>query len=147
MDVDLVCELSARQVPDFLAAIGTDYYRSEQAIREAIETERCFNLIHLPSSFKIDVFISARRSFDVEAMARAPLGRLSETSPLEVPIASVEDAIVSKLYRLADETSDRQWDDVSRLVDLHDEALDRAYLRRAAQSLGVSDLLDKLLAI
>ena len=64
-----------------------------------------------------------------------------------VPMATVEDSIISKLewYRLTEETSERQWDDVSRLVRLTGSALDGGYLAQSAQMVGVSDLLLRLL--
>ncbi len=43
------------------------------------------------------------------------------------------------------ETSERQWDDVSRLVRLTGNALDTDYLAASAQMVGVSDLLLRLL--
>jgi hypothetical protein len=46
---------------------------------------------------------------------------------------------------LTDETSERQWDDVSRLVRLTGNALDTDYLAASAQMVGVSDLLLRLL--
>jgi len=147
MDVDLVAELSADQVTSFVASFGDDFYISEQVVRDAVRRQSCFNLIHLPSSFKVDVFVSRKRPFDEDAMRRASLQRLGESTTLDVPIASAEDTIISKLEwsRLTNETSERQWEDVSRLLRLLGETVDSAYLRRAAESVGVDDLLERLL--
>jgi hypothetical protein len=67
---------------------------------------------------------------------------------VQVRIATAEDTIVSKLewFRLTNETSERQWDDASRLVKLLGDTADIDYLRRAAESVGVEDLLERLLA-
>ena len=46
----------------------------------------------------------------------------------------------------SDEASERQGDDVSRLVALLGDTLDVAHMRRMAESLGVADLLERLLA-
>jgi hypothetical protein len=81
-------------------------------------------------------------------MDRAVAAKLGgDTGFVIVPMATVEDSIISKLewYRLTDETSERQWDDVSRLVRLTGSALDRGYLAQSAQMVGVSDLLLRLL--
>ncbi len=43
------------------------------------------------------------------------------------------------------ETSERQWDDVSRLIRLLGDEADVVYLRQAADSVGVIDLLERLL--
>ena len=72
-------------------------------------------------------------------------GDLSATELIHV--AMVEDSVLAKLewFRLTDETSQRQWDDVSRLVQLHSGSLDVGYLCTMAESIGVRDLLDRLL--
>lgn len=147
MDVDVVCELLEREIPRFVAMLGDVYYVSEPAIRDAVRRRSCFNLIHLPTSFKVDVFVSRRRPFDDEAMRRATPERLGDGRVVDVPIASAEDSIVSKLewYRLTDETSERQWGDVARLLSLLGDQADVEYLRRAAASVGVDDLLGRLL--
>lgn len=148
MDVDLVCELRADQIEPFLAAFGDDFYVSGPAVRQAVERRSCFNLVHLPTAYKVDVFVSRGRPFDRAAMARAVLQRLAADDPLQVPVATAEDSIVAKLewFRLGDESSQRQWGDVSRLVALHGPALDVAHMRRMAESVGVVGLLDRLLS-
>jgi hypothetical protein len=47
---------------------------------------------------------------------------------------------------MGDHSSQRQWDDVCRLVALHGPVLDLAPIRRMAESVGVIDLLERLLA-
>jgi hypothetical protein len=147
MDVDVVCELEEADASEFLRKLGDDYYVSEPAVRTAIQRKSCFNLIHLPTAFKVDVFISRGRPFDLKTVARAELGSLGGERSLTVPIASLEDVIVIKLewYRLGGDVSQRQWDDVSRLVRIAGQAADFEYLQRAADSVGVADLLARLL--
>ena len=148
MDVDLVCDLRVDQVAAFVAVFGDEFYVSEPAVRQAVERRSCFNLVHLPTAWKVDVFVSRGRPFDEAAMARAVARRLAADDPLEVPVATIEDSIVAKLewFRAGDESSQRQWDDVSRLVALHGPALDLDHMRRMAESVGVGSLLERLLA-
>jgi hypothetical protein len=147
MDVDVVCEMSPAHVSRFVEQFGSDFYVSEPAIQEAIKRKSCFNLIHLPTSFKVDVFVSRRRPFDLNSMSRATIGCLGINNSIEVPIATAEDSIISKLewYRKSNETSERQWDDVSRLIALLGNAADFDYLRSSAESVAVTDLLERLL--
>lgn len=147
MDVDLVCELVDDQVAELLAQLGDDYYASEPAIRDAIQRKSSFNLIHYTTSFKVDVFVSPERPFDRQVIERAELGMVGRDGALQVPFATAEDIIVIKLqwYRLGNETSERQWNDLSRLVSLLGASLDRDYLQCASQSVGVEDLLERLL--
>ncbi|MFN7869630.1 MAG: hypothetical protein ACK5TX_19670, partial [Planctomyces sp.] len=147
MDVDLVCELVAEHVPAFVSAFGDDFYVSELAVRTAIQRHSCFSLIHLSTSFKVDVFISRGRLFDTSSMDRATLETLGGEPPLIVRIATAEDSIISKLewYRKTNETSERQWDDVTRLIRLLGSQADLARLTDMARSVGVDDLLHRLL--
>ena len=103
----------------------------------------------LPTSYKIDVFIDRGRQFDQAAFDRAQPESFGPPASEPIPVATVEDSILSKLewYRLTDETSERRWDDVSRLVRLHATKLDIDYLRTMADSIHVRDLLERVLAI
>ena len=145
MDVDIVCELNLGAVKQFLDRLSSDFYASKPAIDEAVQKQSCFNLIHSPTSFKVDVFISRGRPFDRDCMERCKLETLSEH--LQVPIATPEDSIISKLewYRAGNEVSERQWDDVTKLIRLLGGQADLEYLEKAAASVGVSDLLDQLI--
>ena len=147
MDVDLVTEFDEASVSKFVGCFGDEFYLSEAAIQEAVKRQSCFNLIHLPSSFKVDIFVSRRRAFDVESMNRSTLERLGDGRSIEVRIATAEDTIISKLelFRLTNETSERQWDDVCRLIKLLGTHADVSYLHRAAESVGVGDLLQRLI--
>jgi hypothetical protein len=148
MDIDLVCDMQEQQISEFLSQFSQDFYVSEIAVRQAVARRACFNLIDYRTSYKVDVFIMRGRPFDRACMARAQRANLgSGDLSLSVPIATVEDTIISKLewYRLTDETSDRQWDDVSRLVRLVGSKIDLEYLWSMAQDVGVSNLLERLL--
>lgn len=81
-------------------------------------------------------------------MHRAEQAKLEYvTESIVVPMATVEDSIISKLewFRQTNETSERQWDDVSRLRRLYEGRLDLGYLRLSADMVGVSDLVLRLI--
>ena len=104
-------------------------------ILDAIARKSCFNVIFLPTSFKVDVFVSKDRPYDREAMARAHEDSLDEDSPSErFFLPSAEDVVLSKLewYRLGDEISERQWHDVLGVLKVNAASLDRRYLERWA---------------
>ena len=148
MDVDVVCDLTESQVVRFVSRFNADFYISQTAVENAVRNKSCFNWIHLPTAFKVDVFVSRGRPFDKDSMRRATQERIGTTRTLEVPIATAEDSIVSKLewYRPTEETSERQWNDVTRLVRLLGDHLDITYLRHASDAVGVRNLLDRLLS-
>lgn len=61
MDVDLICELTEDKVDAFVASFAENFYISQSAVQDAVSRKSCFNLIHLPTSFKVDIFVSRRR--------------------------------------------------------------------------------------
>lgn len=148
MHVDIVADMTDSAVSEFLKCFDRDFYVSEAAIRDAIRRKSCFNLIHLPTSFKVDVFVSRQRPFDVSAMNRATVEKLGDSHSLEIHVATAEDAIISKLewYRKTNETSERQWDDVTRLLKLLGDSADVEYLKKSAASVRVDDLLERLMS-
>jgi len=148
LDVDVVAELEAAHVTRFVAALQDAYYVDAARVRAAVETRRSFNLIHLATMFKVDVFVSRNRPFDLSAFARA--GTATPSPGLEfqsIPVASAEDVLLAKLewYRRGGEVSERQWADVVGIVRVGSGALDVDYLRLWAVPLGVKDLLERVL--
>jgi hypothetical protein len=145
MDVDLVADFRSIDVDHFVSQLQNEYYVSKASINDAIARSSCFNLIHLASSFKVDIFVLKERPFDINSMNRAVVGKIDLNSDFEFPIASPEDTILSKLewYRLGNE--ERQWEDVVRVLKVVGEKADRDYMLRNADELNVADLLQKLL--
>lgn len=94
----------------FVLRFTEAFYVSQTAAENAVRSKSSFNLIHLPTAFKVDVFVSRARPFDKASMRRATREKIGTTRTLEVPIATAEDSSVSKIewYHLAEETSERQ---------------------------------------
>ena len=63
-------------------------------------------------------------------------------------LSSPEDTVLAKLelYRMGGEVSERQWRDVLGILAIQSGDLDLEYLRRWANELKVSDLLERALA-
>ncbi len=61
-DADLVADLQPRHVAGLVDALQANYYIHAGAIHEAISRSSCFNLIHLATYFKVDVFVFKVRS-------------------------------------------------------------------------------------
>lgn len=144
LDVDLVADLEAGHAPPLIARLGDKYYASQEAIFDAIARKSCFNVIHLPSMFKVDVFVAKPGLYDRQALARRRAGAVSLGGAAEdFMIASPEDIILSKLqrFRLGRQVSERQWQDVLGVLRVQGPRLDEAYLEHWARELGIGDLL------
>lgn len=145
MDIDLVADLRREHVDRLVSRLAPAYYVDAAMIRKAIDTSQSFNLIHLATMYKVDVFVTKDRPFDRLARARAMPQPFSEGSSRLFRMASPEDTILSKLewYRAGGEVSERQWLDVIGVMQVQREGLDRDYLVRWAAELNVADLLDR----
>lgn len=145
LDVDLVVALGEEKVAAVIAALGAEFYAEPGAIRRAIRGKSSANLIHLPSSIKVDLFVMGGSPLDEEQMARRRRVRVAVEPERHLYVYTPEDILVQKLrwYRMGNEVSDRQWRDVLGIVMVQGSGLDLAYLRRAADVLGVSDLLQR----
>jgi hypothetical protein len=146
MDVDIVAQIEARHVDPLVALLGADFYADGEMMRQAIARQSSFNLIHLATMFKVDIFVAGKRPFDQQQIARRQPHTLLPPDQFAY-VASPEDVILAKLdwYRLGGEQSERQWRDVQGILDVQGEGVDHAYLRQWATSLGVADLLARAL--
>lgn len=146
IDADLIAELGAEHVGPLAARLSAAFYLDEGRMRDAVERRLSFNVIHLATMFKVDVFVSKGRPFDIEASGRARLEALGESPDApKARVASPEDTLLAKLewYRRGGESSERQWSDILGLLRVRTGRLDVAYLADWASALGVADLLER----
>lgn len=146
IDADLIAELGAEHVAPLAARLSALYYLDEGRMRDAVARRLSFNVIHLATMFKIDVFVSKGRPFDLEASGRARLEALGESPDApKAMVGSPEDTLLAKLewYRRGGESSERQWSDILGLLRVRTGRLDLAYLAEWARALGVADLLER----
>lgn len=147
LDVDVVAELAVAQIDALADRLERAYYTPRGHMRIAAAERRSFNLIHLETMFKIDVFVSKDRPFDREAAGRARTQAIDQAaSTPQVLVASAEDTVLSKLewFRRGGETSERQWWDILGVLRVNPQ-IDADYLRRWAAELSVADLLERAL--
>jgi hypothetical protein len=147
MDADLVADLPIEQVEPLAKALGDAFYADVDMMRSAVLGHTSFNLIHLETMFKVDVFVAKPRAFDRSQLARRQLQVLSEEPERHAYVTSAEDVVLAKLecYRLVGETSERQWRDVLGVLKVQSDRRDRAYMQCMATELGVADLLRRAL--
>jgi hypothetical protein len=146
-DVDLVLAIQQEDVAGLVAALRADFYLDEEAIRDAIERRTSFNLIHLGSFFKADIFVAKDDEVSRLQMARTQRYRLGEGADRELVVASPEDIVAQKLswFALGDQASERQWNDALGVLKVAGLRLDLAYLERVSVLLGVEELLERAL--
>jgi hypothetical protein len=145
-DVDLVAEVWTSHVDALMAALIGDFYIDAEMIRDAIKHRSSFNVVHLATMFKADVFVMRGDPWSREEMVRARVEEVDGASgKMAIRFASPEDTLLHKLvwYKLGNQVSDRQWGDILGVLKVQGEALDHDYLDRWAPLLDVSDLLSR----
>lgn len=145
MDIDLVARVEMRHVDRLVKFLESDYYVNAEMIRDAIRKNGSFNLIHLATMIKVDVFIAKNQPYDSEAFARRRADSLDEESPRKFYLCSPEDVILSKLqwYQMGGGVSEQQWKDVIGVLMVQSVKLDLEYLKSWASRLNLSELLNR----
>lgn len=147
LDTDLVAELQPEHAAPLVQALTPEFYVDADAVETGIRRRSSFNLIHLQSMFKIDIFVSRRRLFDRSRFNRRERQVVIPEPERTAYVSSAEDMVLVKLewYRQGGQVSERQWRDVLGILKIQQNRLDPDYLRRWAVELGVADLLEKAL--
>lgn len=139
-DLDVVVDLKEVQIPDLLAAAGPDFI-DEESLREEARRRGSWNIFHVPSVLKIDLFFLKRDPFSQSQLARRVA--LEVAPGKRVYFASAEDIILRKLlwYREGNQSSEQQIPDVVAILRVKRGELDAGYLDQWADRLGIADLL------
>jgi hypothetical protein len=147
-DVDLVADLDRSHIGPLIEGLAPEFFAQPETARRAVEAKSSFNVLHLATGVKVDIFVLGDSDFDRSEFARARPQRIYAAGrDAKIRVKSPEDTILRKLhwYRLGGETSERQWTDVLGCVNTQGESLDLDYLRDWATELGVADLLRRAL--
>jgi hypothetical protein len=145
-DSDVIVDLPPERVPELIAALANAFYADEEAALSAVDRKAAFNVIHLETMFKVDLFVLGDEPADREEMRRRERYEVAPGGP-SLAFASAEDTVLRKLawYRLGNRVSDRQWRDLIGVLRVQGARLDRGYLERGARELGLEGLLAEAL--
>jgi len=144
MDVDIVAAIQLEHVGILVEQLHTTYYIDPDMMINAINQQSSFNLIHLETMWKVDIFILKDAPYYRTALQRRRKDTIeNDPSATEFYFITAEDIILSKLdwYRMGGGISQRQWKDVLGILKIQQQSLDMPYLEQWATSLKLSDLL------
>ncbi|UYN89354.1 MAG: hypothetical protein KIT08_09670 [Anaerolineales bacterium] len=144
-DADIVAKLKMQDAKPLVAALQKDFFIDEQMVTGAIVSRSSFNILHIGTMFKVDIFIPSERKFTQQQFARSKTAALSLEHAVQAVVASPEDTILAKLewYKQGGEVSERQWRDILGLIAVQRDLLDINYLKQTAAQLGLTALLAK----
>lgn len=145
-DADIVLDIRMEHVIPLSNALGSSFYVDAEMIGDAISRQASFNVIHLATMFKVDMFVVKNDPFSINEMKRREKYQVIEESSRAFFMASAEDTVLRKLewFRLGGEVSERQWEDVKGVLEIQKDKIDKTYLNKGAHQLGVADLLEKM---
>ena len=142
-DLDFVVQFLPESAVDVVHAFEDQFFIQEHSVRAAFQPPYQFNAIDQRSSLKVDFWLLRPDSFEQQIFAR----RRRETLFGEPAwIATAEDVILHKLNWHSITPSDRQLGDAAGIVAVQTDSLDRRYLQHWANQLGLSRVLDDVLA-
>ena len=144
-DADINAAVTADKAEQLYSVLKEDFYVSKDAVNQAISDHTSFNVIHLATAFKIDIFVRKDDDFYEQLFLRRRKVKLDESIDQLFDIVSPEDIILLKLqwYESSGCISERQWLDVLGVLAVQKESLDMKYLRSSSKRLGLDMLLEK----
>ena len=146
-DADITVEPFEPMSDSLFDALKNEFYISKDAMHQALQNRTSFNIIHLASAFKIDIFIRKENEYQKQMFSHRRKLRLGDIKK-EQSFVSPEDVILLKLdwYKQSGCNSERQWSDVLGVLSAQKDSLDFEYLKNWAKKLGLNELLQKAIA-
>lgn len=144
LDIDIIADIKSKHIKYLNESLKDKYYIDSDMISQAIRLNSSFNIIHLETMIKIDIFIAKDDTYSHIAIERRTKDTIEECENVtEFYFASPEDIILNKLewYLTGGKVSERQWLDVVGVIKIQTDLLDRDYLKKWSQILGINALL------
>ena len=148
LDVDIVAALRDEHLPALRDRLGEEFYLPQEGMRKAVREHGSFNLIHIPTGMKVDVFIPPATGIHEEKWRRRQRVVLQKEPERSIWVTDPEDIVLQKLdwYRRGGPVSQMQWRDALGVLKVQAGRLDHRHLRKWAAAMGMSALLEKALA-
>jgi hypothetical protein len=138
-DVDIVADIGVRDIDDLIAQFpSNDYYISRPAFVDAITRHSMFNIIHLLTSYKVDVVIAPPSIFLQSQFSRTR--RIIIREEQTASVCSPEDIILNKLRFYKMGQSDKHLRDIAGVLKVTGDAVDRTYIVEWADRLGLREI-------
>lgn len=141
-DVDLVIQLQLKDAERVAHLFEGEFYIALEGIIDAVEHGTMFNLIHSETGIKVDCWILKHKEYDKLSFARK---RKETIFDQEMYISSPEDLVIAKLDWYKQSDTKKHYDDVVGIFQIQQGKLDIDYIRKWANRLSFSDILEDIL--
>lgn len=136
-DLDVVIDPSVESLGVFLTSLHLDeYYVDPDVAFDALARRSMFNVIDMTTGWKVDLVIRKDRAFSIDELRRRLPAMIAD---VEVPTATAEDTIISKLEWAKASNSERQLIDVAGIVRVRAATLDVEYVESWVGKLSLHD--------
>lgn len=143
-DIDIVADIQEKHVLALLKLFPeTEFYISEEAIRDAINRKYLFNIIHPASGFKIDIMVRKEGAFEDSRFSR--IKRIVTTENAEANFSSPEDLIIMKMKFYKEGGSEKHLRDITGILKISEEMVDRNYIELWVDKLELRPLWQTIL--
>lgn len=143
-DIDIVADVKEQHIPDLLNAFPIqEFYISEEMIRNAIRCKGQFNIIHPKSGLKVDVIVKKNTPFDESRFKR--IHRIYPAETYQANFSSPEDVIIKKMDFYQQGSSEKHLRDITGILKISGDAVDKAYIVMWAKSLGLTEIWNAIL--
>lgn len=112
-DFDFIVNLKPSDITKFLDSFKTEYYCSEDAIKDALIRKSMFNIIDPSTGFKADFIILKDTIYRTTEFNRRRKVQILNT---DVYVVSGEDLLISKLIWIQELQSGRQMEDIKAIA-------------------------------
>lgn len=135
-DIDLVVSATADQIRAFLSLLPASQYCFDlDTALAACRRKDMFNILDMERGWKIDLIFEKPSAYHQQAFRRRTAAEIEQ-----VPLfaATAEDIIVSKLEWAKMGESSRQIEDVAGILQVRGRSLDRPYIEKWVNEIGLS---------
>lgn len=142
-DIDIVATIEEQHIKGLISAFPSDhFYISEDMIKDAIHHHGQFNIIHPASGLKVDVIIKQNTPFDDSRFRR--IKRIYPAESYQANFAAPEDVIIKKMEYYREGGSEKHLRDITGILKVSGEAVDRNYISEWSRRLGLTEIWDAM---
>jgi hypothetical protein len=142
-DIDICLAMSEQQARTLAATLPARFYRSVEAMVDAVRRRSMANIIDSDTGLKVDLCVLPDEPYYQSVFARIGKIEIAPGGP-SFWLVSAEDVILMKLVWRKDSRSQKQWENALSVVRCRGAQLDWSYLRKWAEQLGLPSDLEAL---